>query len=162
MLSVRKLTGWANFQLSTCPDEHDIILAVLCLHPVHHQLGELVVHIRPHHDGTPAYWVHWVVHGWVAPGEGDDVIREVLGGVEPPERLTGTLRMTFSNMNSSPMHRFCACKLASRLSRWTHSAWPRVRHPPLKRHPLVVGPISVGVGAEEDPPDVCHVVHAHR
>lgn len=80
-------------KLGTCPDEHDIILPVLRLHSVHHQLGELVVHVRPHHDGTPAYWVHWVVHGWVTPGKGDDIIREVLGGVESAECLTGTLRV---------------------------------------------------------------------
>lgn len=77
----------------TRSDEHDIILSILRLHSVHHQLGELVVHIRPHHDGTPADWVHRVVHGRVTPGEGDDVIGEVLGGVKSSERLAGTLRI---------------------------------------------------------------------
>lgn len=77
----------------TRSDEHDIILAILCLHSVHHQLGELVVHICPHHDGAPADWVHWVVHGWVTPGEGDDIIGEVFGGVKPSERLAGTLSL---------------------------------------------------------------------
>lgn len=43
----------------------------------------------------------------------------------------------------------------------TYSSRTRVGHPPLERHPLVVGSISVGVGAKENPPDVCHVVHAH-
>lgn len=80
-------------KLCTCPNEHDIVLSVLCLHSVHHQLGELVVHVCPHHDGTPAYRVHWVVHGWVTPGEGDDIIREVLGGVESSKCLTGALRI---------------------------------------------------------------------
>lgn len=77
----------------TGADEHDVILAVLRLHSVHHQLGELVVHIRPHHDGAPAYRVHRVVHGRVTPGEGDDIIREVFGGVESSEGLAGTLRI---------------------------------------------------------------------
>ena len=76
----------------TRADEHDIILPVLCLHSVHHQLGELVVHIRPHHDGTSPYRVHRVVHGRVTPGERDDIIGKVLGGVEASEGLAGTLR----------------------------------------------------------------------
>lgn len=76
----------------TCPDEHDVVLSVLRLHSVHHQLGELVVHICPHHDGTSTYRVHWVVHGWVTPGEGDDIIGEVLGGVKSSKSLTRTLR----------------------------------------------------------------------
>ena len=42
----------------------------------------------------------------------------------------------------------------------THSAGARVGHPPLEGHPLVVGSVSVGVGAKENPPDVGHVVHA--
>lgn len=79
--------------LPTCPNEHDIILAVLRLHPVNNQLGELVVNICSHHDGTAADRVHWVVHGWVTPGKGDDIIRQVLGGVESSECLAGTLRM---------------------------------------------------------------------
>ncbi|TNN56371.1 hypothetical protein EYF80_033407 [Liparis tanakae] len=61
--------------LCTCPDEHDVILSVLRLHPVHHQLGELVVHVGSHHDGTPAYRVHRVVHGWVTPGEAREEIK---------------------------------------------------------------------------------------
>lgn len=43
----------------------------------------------------------------------------------------------------------------------THGARARVGHPPLERHPLVVGSISVGVGTQEHPPDVGHVVHTH-
>lgn len=78
--------------LCTCANEHDVILSVLRLHSVHHQLGELIVHVCPHHDGTASYWVDWVVHGWVAPGKGDDIIRKVLGGVKTSECLAGTLR----------------------------------------------------------------------
>lgn len=79
--------------LCTCANKHDIILSVLCFDSVYHQLGELVVHICPHHDGSPPYRVHWVVHGRVHPGEGDDIIGKVLGGVKTSECLTGTLRM---------------------------------------------------------------------
>lgn len=43
----------------------------------------------------------------------------------------------------------------------THSARAGVGHPTLKRHPLVVGSISVGIRPQEHPPDVGHVVHAH-
>lgn len=75
----------------TRPDEHDVVLSVLRLHSVHHQLGELVVHVRSHHDGTPAYRVHRVVHGGVTPGKGDDIVGKVLGGVESSECLTGAL-----------------------------------------------------------------------
>lgn len=81
-------------ELRTCANEHDIVLSVLCLHFIHHQLGELVVYVCPHHDGTPPYGVHWVVHGWVSPGESDDIIGKVLGGVETSKCLTGTLRIT--------------------------------------------------------------------
>lgn len=78
--------------MHTCPNEHDIILSVLGLHSVHHQLGELVVHICAYHDGTPTYGVHRVIHGRVTSGKGDDIVRQVLSGVEPSECLTGTLR----------------------------------------------------------------------
>lgn len=44
----------------------------------------------------------------------------------------------------------------------THGARAGIGHPPLERHPLVVGSVSVGVGPQENPPDVCHVVHAYR
>lgn len=77
----------------TRSDEHDIILSILRLHSVHHQLGELVVHVCSNHDGAPADWVHRVVHGRVTPGEGDDIIGEVLGGVKSSKRLAGTLRI---------------------------------------------------------------------
>lgn len=43
----------------------------------------------------------------------------------------------------------------------THSARAGVGHPALKRHPLVVGSVSVGVRPQENPPDVGHVVHTH-
>lgn len=43
----------------------------------------------------------------------------------------------------------------------THSSRPRVGDPPLERNPLIVGPISVGVGAQENPPNVCHVIHTN-
>ena len=77
--------------MHTSADEHDVILAVLRLHLVHHDLGELVVHIRLHHDGLVVDGVDWVEHGRVAPGEGDHVVGEVLGGVEAAERLAGAL-----------------------------------------------------------------------
>lgn len=31
----------------------------------------------------------------------------------------------------------------------------------MKRNPLVVGSVSVGIGPQKNPPDVCHVVHAY-
>ena len=44
----------------------------------------------------------------------------------------------------------------------SHRAWSRVGHPALERHPLVVGSVAVGVGAQEHPPDVHHAVQTHR
>lgn len=82
-----------NVFKSTCSDEHDIVLPVLCFHPVHHQLGELVVHICPNHDGAPPNGVHWIVHGRVAPGEGDHIIRKIFGGVEASKCLAGALKL---------------------------------------------------------------------
>lgn len=43
----------------------------------------------------------------------------------------------------------------------THCSRAGVRNPPLERNPLVVGSIPVGVGSQENPTDVCHVVHTH-
>lgn len=43
----------------------------------------------------------------------------------------------------------------------TYSARAGVGNPALKRHPLVVGSVSVGIRPQEHPPDVGHVVHAH-
>ena len=77
--------------LHTSANEHDVILAVLRLHLVHHDLGELVVHVRLHHDGLVVDGEDGVKHGRVAPGEGDHVVREILGGVETAKRLAGAL-----------------------------------------------------------------------
>lgn len=103
----------------TCADEHDVILSVLCLHSVHHQLGELVVHICPHHDGAPPYGMHWVVHGWVTPSESDDIIGEVLGGVEPSKGFTGTLRGTRST--EMVMEMFTLCRVPDFV--WNALVW---------------------------------------
>ena len=77
--------------MRTGANEHDVILAVLRLHLVHHDLGELVVHVRLHHDGLVVDGVHGVEHGRVAPGEGHHVVGQVLGAVEPAKRLAGAL-----------------------------------------------------------------------
>lgn len=76
----------------TCANEHDIVLAILCLHFIHHYLGELVVHVCFDYDGPIVDGVHGVEHGRVAPGEGDYIVREVLGGVESSEGLARTLQ----------------------------------------------------------------------
>lgn len=65
-------------KLLTSADKHDIILAVLCFNPVHHYLSELVVHISFDYDRTVVDWKHRVVHGRMASGKCDDIIRKVL------------------------------------------------------------------------------------
>lgn len=148
------------FLLCTCANKHDIILSILCFDSVYNQLGELVVHICPHHDGSPTYRVHWVVHGWVHPGEGDDIIGKVLGRVKTSKCLTGALRMRHE-MADRYILKISHRKHDFMIYVKTHSARARVGHPALKRHPLVGGSISVGVRTKENPPDVCHVVHTH-
>lgn len=52
-------------------------------------------------------------------------------------------------------------KIYNIFAKLPYSSRARVGHPPLEGHPLVVGSISVGIGTQENPPDVCHVVHTH-
>ncbi len=83
------LTCW--LVLLTCANEHDIVLAVLSFHTIHHQLSELVLHVRAHHDGLPTHGLHGVIHGWVQACECDYIIRKVFGGVKASERFAGAL-----------------------------------------------------------------------
>lgn len=77
--------------LHTSADKHDIILAVLCLYPVHHYLSELVVNISFDYDWTVVDGEHWVVHGRMASGKCDNVIRKVLCWLKTIKRFAGAL-----------------------------------------------------------------------
>lgn len=78
--------------LLACADEHDIVLAVLSFHTVHHQLSELVLHICAHHYGLPTHRLHGVIHGRVQACKCYYIIRKVFGGVKASERFARTLQ----------------------------------------------------------------------
>ncbi len=81
----------------TCAYEHDIILAILCFYFIHHYLGELVVHICLDYDWSIVNGVDRVEHGWVASGEGNNLIRKVLGCIKSSKRLAwALLRIKFT------------------------------------------------------------------
>lgn len=75
----------------TCSYEHDIILPILCLHLIHHDLGELVIHICFDNDGPTVDGVDRVKHGRVAPSKGHNLIRELFRGVVSSESFAWTL-----------------------------------------------------------------------
>lgn len=73
----------------TCPDEHDIILSVLGLHSVHHNLFELVRNIGLDEHRLAQGRIHRPPHQWVAAGELQHRVREVLRAGELSAGLIG-------------------------------------------------------------------------
>lgn len=82
-------------EMHTCAYEHDIILAIFCFYFIHHYLGELVVHICFDYDRSIVNGVDRVEHGWVASGEGHNLIRKVLGCIESSKCLAWALQRKF-------------------------------------------------------------------
>lgn len=80
------MAGTVQVEL-TCPEEHDVVLAILGHHVVHYNLGEPVVHIDPLEGWASRGWVHSLVHQRVPPDEADDVVGEVSGGLD--QRVVG-------------------------------------------------------------------------
>lgn len=82
---------------------------------------------------------------------------------KPPNVLLGHCGCKFPKVKGDAgCFFYSSAHLHGSLDGGTHSARSGVGHPPLEGHPLVVGSVSVGVGSQEDPADVCHVVHTHR
>lgn len=73
----------------TCANKHDVILAVLCLHAVHHNLCQLVRNIGLHEHGLAQGGIHGPPHKRVVPGKLQHRIREVLRASELSARLVG-------------------------------------------------------------------------
>lgn len=155
--------------MHTCAYEHDIILAIFCFYFIHHYLGELVVHICFDYDRSIVNGVDRVEHGWVASGEGHNLIRKVLGCIESSKCLAWALqskkkvcccnsyigehKSELCSVHSSKTFQFSVC--------CTHSARTWVGNTSLEGHPLIIWSISMGVRTQEHPPDVCHAVHTH-
>lgn len=140
----------------TCSYEHDIILPILCLHLIHHDLSELVIHVCFDDDGPIVGGVDRVKHGWVAPSKGHDLIRELFSGVISSKRFAWTLWSKQVRLKSKGGIRF-----AFQPKLGAYCAWPRVGNPSLEGDPLVVWSISMSVRTQKHPPNVCHVVHTH-
>lgn len=140
----------------TCSYEHDIILAIFCLHLIHHDLSELVFHVCFDYDGPIVDGVNRVKHGRVAPSKGHNIIRELFSGVIPSKCFAWTLWSEQVSLKPKGGIRF---EFQPELR--AYCARPRVGNPSLEGDPLVVWSISMGVRTQKHPPNVCHVVHAH-
>lgn len=86
-------------EMFTCAYEHDVILSILRFHFIHHDLSELIIHVRFDYDRSIVDGVDRVEHGRVAPSKGHDLIGELLGGVIPPE---GFARALWRGQGQSP------------------------------------------------------------
>lgn len=140
----------------TCPYEHDIILPIFCVHLIHHDLSELVIHVCFDYDGPIVDGVDRIKHSRVAPSKGHDLIRELFSGVVSSECFAWTLQCKQVRLKSKGELRFeCQPELCA------YSARPRVGDPSLEGDPLVVWSISMSVRTQKHPPNVCHVVHTH-
>lgn len=60
---------WDGIKSLTRADEHDIILSVLCLNPVHHNLFQLVRYIGLNKHRLTHGRIYWPPHQWVATGK---------------------------------------------------------------------------------------------
>lgn len=79
------------FLLLTCPEEEDVMLPILSLHPVHHELVQAVGQVGLHQQGPAVPGVHGLVHEGVCTGKVQHLVRKVLGGAELPPGLVGCL-----------------------------------------------------------------------
>lgn len=73
----------------TCANKHDIILPVLRLHPVHHDLFQLVRNVGFYEERLAQRRVDWPPHQRVVAGKLQHRIREVLGASKLSARLIG-------------------------------------------------------------------------
>lgn len=73
----------------TCANKHDIILPVLRLHPVHHDLFQLVRNVGFYEERLAQRGVDWPPHQRVVAGELQHRIREVLGATKLSAGLIG-------------------------------------------------------------------------
>lgn len=73
----------------TCADKHDIVLAVLCLHPVHHNLAQLVRNVGLHQHGLAQGGIHGSPHQWVVTGKLQHRVGEILCAAELSAGLVG-------------------------------------------------------------------------
>lgn len=89
----------------TCANKHDVILAVLCLHAVHHYLCELVGSVSLDEHGLAPGRKHGTPHQRVVPGKLQHRVGEVLRAPELSARLVGDFTRTLQRpkANSSVM-----------------------------------------------------------
>lgn len=73
----------------TCADKHDVILAVLCLHPVHHNLSQLVRSVGLHEHGPAQGGIHGPPHQRVVTGKLQHRVGEILGAAKLSAGLIG-------------------------------------------------------------------------
>lgn len=73
----------------TCADEHDIILPVLCLDPVHHDLFQLVRNVGLYEHRLTQGWIHRSPHQGVVAGKLQHRIREVFCAAKLSAWLVG-------------------------------------------------------------------------
>lgn len=84
---------WVLSNLFTCPNEQDIILAILGFHSIHCYLFQVILSICFHQ-----YWFfmgrfYGLVHKWMASCKSDGIIGVVFGGSVPPSiHFAGTLK----------------------------------------------------------------------
>lgn len=77
--------------MSTCAYEHDVILSIFRFYFIHHDVGELVVHICFDYDWSIVNGVDGIKHGWVASGKGHNLIRKLLSCVKSSKCLARAL-----------------------------------------------------------------------
>lgn len=77
----------------TCTQVQDIILSILCIHPVNHKLLQSVWCVDPGEDGPSVDGYHRLPHQLMRPHEAHNFIWEITGGlVQRVICLTGTLQ----------------------------------------------------------------------
>lgn len=140
--------GWPSCPVvspPTCAEEEHVVVPAVRVQPVHQQPPQPVGHIDPDQHGLPALRVHGLPHQLVAAHEADQLVGEVLGGLqEGVVRLTGALCDTGAALGPGR-----SVPLPSSCSPFAYRAGPGVRNTALVFYPAVVEALLVCEGAAE-------------
>lgn len=140
----------------TCAEEEHVVLPALRVQAVNQQPPQPVGHVDPDQHGLPALRVHGLPHQLVAAHEADQLVGEVLGGLqEGVVRLTGALCDTEAALGQTSLSRS-----HSSCSPFPYRAGAGVGNTALVFYPAVVESFLVCEGAAEGGSHGSHGVDA--
>lgn len=90
----------------TCADKHDVIHAVLCLHPVHHDLSQLVRSVGLQEHGPAQGGIHGPPHQRVVTGKLQHRVGEILGAAKLSAGLIGDFTRALKRRGADGSVRF--------------------------------------------------------